>query len=359
MLRTVADTIASIKHVARVDELPTPPHVGRVVDDRPRIVLGVSSLKNHTSPEGHALIEGLRHAGWQVWGHGYPPPHDCTNVCEIVHRVNPSVVFIYDIREWGKHCGVNDLRDPRAKFTNISVLGECKDIFKVGLVRDAHNSVEECNSSFQEMGVHCWVHTYHPKIVKHLNNGVRSQHLIRSWHSVEPNDVPPFDKHKRDGCLLSGNLGPCYPLRTRLFDHLSKLQKTRMLGHPGLHGVGCQAPKYLDELSKHKVAICTSSIFGYSVRKLIEATAAGCIVVTDLPTDEVVPFIDNNLVRISPEATWQEVNQVLDGCHARWNPNVQRGSAEECKRWHDWREVGLRLSKDIEAMRLKFVNEGS
>jgi hypothetical protein len=350
-LRTVDSTIAAIKHVPTVQELPAPPYVGDADDSRPRIVLGVSSLRDCTSPEGHALIEGLRHAGWQVWGHGYADPFNLTDVREIIHRIEPGVVLVYDIREWGEHCGKNDLRDPMARFTNLSALLERANIFKVGMIRDAHNSVEQCNESFKQAGVHAWVHQYHPRIVKHLNNAVRPQHLIRSWHSVEPADVPPFDKHNREGCLLSGNLSGYYPLRQRLYDNLHLLPRTTMLGHPGYQRQKCHTPEMLDQFSRHKVAIVTSSIFGYAIRKFVEATAAGCAIITDLPTDEVIPFIDVNFTRVSTDVSISEVRNLLLEMYRLYNPERQRQLSDVCKCYYDWRNVGCRLDDSIEMMK--------
>src|SRR5580698_7828414 len=95
-LRTVDSVIAGIKHTSTVRELPAPEYTGSITNPRPRIVLGVSSMRDYTTPEGHALQEGLRHAGWQVWGHGFEG-YGSTDVRDILRMTNPSVVFIQDV----------------------------------------------------------------------------------------------------------------------------------------------------------------------------------------------------------------------------------------------------------------------
>lgn len=346
--RTVDEVISRLKMTPRCAELPAPACTGDGVG--PRIALGVSSMQHHTTDEGWVLIEGLRHAGWQVFGHGYPPPHNLTDVRAILDRVNPSVAFVNDVREWNG----GSFRDPLARFTNIESLAERPDIFKVGVSKDSHNSVEMCNGSFRAMGAHAFQHNYHPLIVKHVNPGLRAKHLIRSWHSIEPANVPPFDKHKRDGCIFSGAISPVYPLRERILANLEKLPKTVYHPHPGYRRDGCVTPLLLDAMSHHKVAIVTSSVFGYSLRKFVEATAAGCRIITDLPVDEVMPEIDGNLTRVGSDVSIGELRDILLEMYSTYDPKRQKEIAEWTKMWYDWRVVGLRLAAEIESMRRNY-----
>ena len=72
--------------------------------------------------------------------------------------------------------------------------------------------------------------------------------------------------------------------------------------HPGYHANGSFTPALHSRNStKFKVAICTSSTMGFALRKIIEATACGCRVITDLPAGEVMPEIDGNLTRVSSD----------------------------------------------------------
>src|SRR5258708_11028612 len=103
------------------------------------------------------------------------------------------------------------------------------------------------------MGVHAWVCYYNPRIVKHLASWVREEHLIRTYHSINSANIPPFSAN-RHGTLLSGAVSQAYPLRKRLFDGAFLLPDTIALPHPGYHRGGCHTPSFLIQLSKFKVA---------------------------------------------------------------------------------------------------------
>ena len=105
------------------------------------------------------------------------------------------------------------------------------------------------------------------------------------------------------------------------------------------------------ELSHYKAAICTSSIYGYALRKIIEATACGCVVISDLPEDECLPRIDGNIIRIEPDTSTHAVADILDRIYDTYDPHLQAYYAEAACEWYDYRLVGARLANDIEAMR--------
>ena len=121
--------------------------------------------------------------------------------------------------------------------------------------------------------------------------------------------------------------------------------------HPGYHRQGCATPVFLKALSQYKVAICTTSIYGYALRKLCEATAAGCIVVTDLPVDEVLPVIDGNLIRLHPDTPTKEVAALLRRLYEGYDPERQRFFSEQACEWYDYRAMGIRLAADIERLK--------
>jgi hypothetical protein len=113
----------------------------------------------------------------------------------------------------------------------------------------------------------------------------------------------------------------------------------------------------MEELSRYKVAICTSSIYGYALRKIIEATACGCRVITDLPSDEVLPLIDDNLVRLEcnhPTEAVKEVTRLLPELYDSYNPDTQLELATRAKVWYDYHPTGVRLALQIEAMRREY-----
>ena len=101
------------------------------------------------------------------------------------------------------------------------------------------------------------------------------------------------------------------------------------------------------------MAICTASIYGYALRKIIEATACGCVVVTDLPSDEVLPLIDGNLVRVRPDIPPRGMARLLLELYDGYNAERQAEFSRLARVYYDWRTSGLRLAHDIEQMRFK------
>jgi len=139
-----------------------------------------------------------------------------------------------------------------------------------------------------------------------------------------------------------------YPLRRRIV----RSRICPYVFHPNYHANGCCTPAYLDMLAHYKVSVCTTSIFGYALRKIVESTAAGCVVITDLPAEDRLPEIDDNLVRIPYSANIGELRRLIHRCVTDYDADRQRHYAERACAWYDWREVGRRLAEDIEKRRI-------
>ena len=140
-----------------------------------------------------------------------------------------------------------------------------------------------------------------------------------------------------------------YPLRCRLRDVFEDIP------HPGYGRTHCHTYDYLDSLGGYKVAICTASRFGYALRKIVEATAVGCKVVTDLPADEILPHINGNLVRVHNDATVEEVRDVVDKAVRAWTEEGQQYFAFKAAKYYDFRYLGQQLACDIETLRSKYT----
>lgn len=316
-----------------------------------RIALAVESMKRHTSDEGWQIMAGLEGSGYTLYGSGLPRGE--TNVTTILREEETDLgtIIVQDKKEWYIPSGSRSFRDSAAKFRRIGELADRPDLFRLTILRDAHFNPEFHTEAALEMGCHAWVIPYHPSIVHRLAPYVRPQHLVRTYHSIDPKLVPDF-RSKRDGCLLSGAVGGhVYPLRTMLVRNYRSLPSVNYLKHPGYHRQGTNTPEYLRTLSGYKVALCTSSIYGYAVRKIIEATACGCIVVTDLPTDEVLPEIDNNLVRIHPRYPRKSFVALLNHLYIHYDPGRQLDFVERTKAFYDYRKIGERLANDIANLR--------
>lgn len=361
MTRTIDSVIAALPN-ERLPRLAAPPYAGT---NSVGLGLAVESMKRHTpSDEGWQIFAGLQHAGYHLAGHRLPIDEtdvqrilspgfraDCSSCGTPVSRTpdDLGVVVMQDKREWD--FPPTDFRDPEARFHNVASLAERPDLFKITILKDSHQRPAYHRDSAAEIGCHAWIVYYAPRIVSHNATYVRPEHLIRTYHSLNADLVPPYGTTDRNGSLLSGAVSTVYPLRMRLVKRARLIRGLTYLPHPGYSVRGTYTPDFLQLLSTYKISICTSSIYGYALRKIAESTACGCIVLTDLPADEVMPEIDGNLVRIESTATVQEVAELLPRLEASYDPERQRYFSELALSRYDYRAVGSRLAADIEAMR--------
>lgn len=346
-LRTVGDIVESLPKPNSTNHLPEPRYTPR---DGPKLGLAVEDMRNHMTDEGWQIFAGLELNDYELYGYNLGH-NNLTDVDEIIDIEEPSVLILQDKREWDVK--QDDFREPRARFYNVESLESRDDIFTVTILKDAHNSIHYHRLSAKEIGCHAWIVYYHPRIVKALAPFVREKHLVRTYHSLDPKLVPEFDT-SRFGCLLSGAVSRAYPLRKLLIEGHSRLPDISYKKHPGYHRKGCQTAKYMRMLNHYKVAICTSSIYGYTLRKIVEATACGCMVITDLPNDEILPEIDSNLIRISPNSTVEEVSHLLSKCYAEYNVDRQMELAKKAIKFYNYKEVTRRLAEDIENLRFNY-----
>ena len=324
-----------------------------------RLALVVSTMANHMSNEGWQLMEGLGSSGYSLAG--YPQENQdlidfhMTDVKQILRTTDPGVVLVQDKREWDR--SHNRIATPLERFTNVEELHERDDVFKMTVVKDAHQRPQYHSQSAAEMGVHAWVTYYHPAIIKRLAPYLRLEHCIRTTHTIDKNKIPVYHPN-REGTLMSGAVHFLYyPMRVKIVEVLNHLPSVKLLGHPDYHNRGTNTNEYLKIFSKYKVAICTSSKLGYSLRKIIEATACGCRVITDLPCDDVMPMIDDNLHRIDlkHERTFaQRLKELIHHLEETYEDHVQYEFADVAKAWYDFRIVGYRLANNIERLRRNY-----
>lgn len=347
MNRTITTTIANLGS-EQVPQLKAPEYVG---NSSKAIGLAVASMKRHMTDEGWQIFEGLEQAGYALFGHGLS--NSQTDVSEILKATpDVGVVLLQDKREWDTK--PNDFRDQEARFTNYQVLKDRPDIFKVTILKDSHQNPRYHAESAEEIGCHAWVVYYNEQIVHHLAKYTRPEHLIRTYHTINPQIVPDINSAPRKRCLLSGAVSGAYPLRQRLVPMAASDPRIDYLKHPSYHRNGCQTASYLRTLSNYKIAICTSSRYGYVLRKIIEATAAGCKVLTDLPVDELVPEIEGNITRIHPEASERDIKRAIEIMLAEYNIDTQSMWSAKAKLRFNYVTETARLAEAIEALRRSY-----
>lgn len=314
-----------------------------------RVFFAFAGFSSHMTDEGWQLQLGLNQAGYDLVGKGFT--HQATDVSAEVDRDRPSVAIVQDKREWDDQESAACL-NRGLSFHNFERMASDDRVFRVTVCKDAQANPPYHRAASAELAAHAWICYYHPDMVATLAPYVRREHLVRTWHSVNPSDVPEYSPHGREMCLLSGAINAeVYPFRTRLHASVRKMPGVHFLPHPGYHARGHRTPDYLEVLSRYRVSICTASIYGYTLRKIIESTACGCRVLTDLPPDDILPEIDGNLVRISPEASVEEVYETVRKMDGEYDAERQRQFAERAVGFYDFWRRGRELASAIEELR--------
>lgn len=347
---TIQDCIDNLT-IREAEELPAPEYDTGPATFGPNIALATEWMRTSTTDEGWQIMESLQSQGYILAGANLLYG---THVPSIVDELQPQIVLVQDKREWHKRDSKKDFRPDGIEFIRTEYLKNRPEIFKLTILKDAQHETEYHRNAADEIDCHAWIVYYHPTIIKFLAPYVRTEHLIRTYHSLDKNLIPQFDLYERGRCLLSGAISDAYPLRKQLMTALSILPETDYLKHPGYKLNDWIVPKYLDLLSHYKVAICTASRYGYALRKIIEATACGCRVITDLPVDEVLPEIDGNLIRVHPQTPIRFFPEIIQKAIKNYNPSTQQDYAERAQLQYDWRESGRRLAKDIDTLRKNY-----
>ena len=194
-LRTVDQTIAAIRKV-RGYPIPAPRYFNN--GNSGRICLAIEAMKRHMADAGWQLQVGLEEAGYTLCG--YNLPMDDIHVPRIIDRTNPGVVVVQDKREWecltagqwrSKHVG-------STRFQDIDCLWDRNDIFKLTVLKDAHQRPGYHKASAIEIDCHAWIIYYHPRIVKRVAPYIRTKHCIRTYHSVDADSISEqFERLRR------------------------------------------------------------------------------------------------------------------------------------------------------------------
>lgn len=346
---TINGVVLSLPFV-NMDKLPAPAYTGNPKYTDVKAALAVEDMRRHMTNEGFELFHGLGLNGYELCGHNLTLNE--TNIPTIIDKLNPGVIILQDKREWDVKPG--NFREPKARFTGVTELKSKTGIFKVTVLKDAHQHPRYHAESADEIGCHAWITYYNTQIVKRLAPYVRPEHILRTYHTVDTKQIPEYKADDRDGCLLSGAVSGAYPLRQRLFKDARRLPRTDVLKHPGYHNKGSATPMFLRLLSGYKVAICTCSIYGYALRKIFEATACGCVVITNLPQDEYLPDIDNNLVRVPSDISIDDMAKIILTQIREYDPQRQRHYAELAKVRYDFRFETSLLAMQIEELRRSY-----
>lgn len=297
--------------------------------------------------EGLQLQQGLAEAGWTLAGHRYDD--GCTDVRTLLSRHRPDHVFVQDKRDWDPASGCPGATHD-TKFNYLSALRSSKARVSV-VVKDAGPEGTNYHQDFcREADADAVVIYYHPMSVMRFSPWLTNYHLIRIYHSINLADIPEFAVQRRPLCG-SGAIGSLtsdvYPLRAHVAPRASEFGMM-WLKHPGYQNTsGPDTPKYLSFLNQFKVSFATSSAYGFSLRKIIEAVACGCTVVTDLPKYDALPEIDRAIVRVKPTISDRDLKVVFSEAVATWEEEGRRKWAKKAQDYYNYQESGRRLSQAL------------
>lgn len=312
------------------------------------LVLGNDAYRLHMTDEGLQLQDGLKMAGWALDGPGYTGEHSART---LLKRHKPHHVFVQDKRDWDPLSECPGASAETA-FTHISSLAASPATVSC-VVKDAGPDGSEYHQQFcQEIGADAVVHYYHPLSILKYSPWLQHYKLVRTYHTVNIGDVPAFVAGaSRRAICGSGAIGSLttdvYPLRSRVSPRAREFGMV-WLAHPGyFNDKGPDTPNYLKFLSQFKVSFATASAYGFSLRKIIESVACGCVVVTDLPTYDVLPEIDRALIRIKPNISDTDLKIVLQDAVESWEEEGRRRWAQKAVAYYNHRSMGERLSNAL------------
>ncbi len=76
--------------------------------------------------------------------------------------------------------------------------------------------------------------------------------------------------------------------------------------------------------------------------------------ITDLPREDCLPEIDDNLVRVPSTATVETIGDLLLSLYDTYDEERQRHYSKKCLEFYDYRVMGIRLATAIETMRREY-----
>jgi hypothetical protein len=305
------------------------------------VVLANVDYRRHMTNEGDQFQEGLKSAGWTLAGSGFD---GMTDVPAILEAYQPLRVVVHDKRDWDPKSDIAFRKD--IGFERLNAL-QCWPAFKAVVVKDAASSIDYQRTFFDEVGADAAIVYYHPDSVRKYSTWLTGKTLIRTYHTVSPEDYEGLDlAGPRSGALVSGAVARCYPLRQRVVREARALGVT-VLKHPGYGNKGSRVRDYLQQLAGFKVHVATASAYGFALRKIIESVAMGCTVVTDLPAYDVLPEIDGALVRVDPDIPIGRLRTVIAQTVQAWSFDERMAWAARARAFYDSEAMGARLSRSL------------
>lgn len=307
------------------------------------IVLANSSYATHGTDEGQQLQESLRLAGWTLCGFGYGD--DTVDVPKILARHQPSIVVVQAGEDW--RADSRGCFDKRVSFKHIEALAGYPG-YKVQVVKDCPGKYDRRRAWCEEIKADALLTYYHCDAVLPLSPWMAGYPRIRHRHTIDGQVAKAIHfKADRKRAIVSGAINrEVYPLRSLVVEH-ANLLGVAILKHPGYGCIGPRSSDYLRKLSEYKVSVACSSKYGFALRKLLESAAAGCVVVTDLPDFDRLPWLEDALIRVPARAGIDAVRAAINISESLWTPELADSLRARAIEYYDYKVCGVALSEAI------------
>lgn len=291
---------------------------------------------------------GMEQQGYVSVGADMPSPGiNSTDVAEVVERFQPRIVVFWPRYEWDNREWVGPEVTDRHRYRNWEVLLKHPEILRVCVLHDAGSARSQQKKWHDAFRPHCYLTWYHDDSVLPFVPHIDRSQLVRTYHIIDGDNVPAVQTRSKT-CLISGAFRPdVYPLRTRAMHAANRGELgpgVETLQHPGYKQTGTRSNDYIHKLAEYRVALCTASAYRFALRKLFEATAAGCRVVTNLPSYDHIPGIDDNLIRVPPDISVHDLRHVIQNAAASWDLVQQQAFSDAALSYYDWRAECARIS---------------
>lgn len=320
----------------------------------PGVLFVLESFRRHMDNGRWLCQRGFESAGYRSAGYGCPPPEiGTTDVERIVKATDPEVVLFWPRYEWDHEEWLTSEVIPEHKFQNWEYLLTRPDILRVTVLHDAATNRKEQHQWHKDFQPHVYLCWYHQTAVRMFNPHVLPEQYLRTYHVLDGEFISlnrPYLRENRKPCVIAGARNDdVYPLRGKVHEWIAEgVIPSETIKHPGYAQLGSTSNSFLSLLSQYRVAICTCSVYGFALRKIFEATAAGCKVITDLPAQDQLPGIEGNLTRVSADIYPHELRELIDHLASDYNPNIQAMYATRAWGLYDYRAECNRVAQDLQ-----------
>jgi hypothetical protein len=302
------------------------------------VLLGNVDYRKHMTTEGDQFQTGLQAAGYTVAGKGFD---GLVDVPTILGRYQPDRIVVHDPRDWDPISPIAFRKD--LGFERIAALRDAA-AFKAVVVKDAASSLAYQSGFYRTIRADAAITYYHQTSIGRNAEWLKAVPQIRTYHSIDADQIAGIRfTGDRRAAVVSGALSTAYPLRQRTVRDAAVLG-VDVIPHPGYGNRGARTPDYCRTLAGYKVSIATASMYGFALRKIIEAVAVGCTVITDLPAYDVLPEIDGAVIRVPATIDPAELARVITTAVATWSLEERAYWMTRALAWYDARAIGRRLS---------------